>query len=135
MKHTPSDISILNRIYNNYYKEFTAFSKEKPNRQTKILIPIDIIKLADDLKVDVDIVFGRLYYDLEKRYGYKREDGTNVHFFSLAAGNELHCVNFPYLASVLANMRDEQKKYRVSTGIAILSLVISVVSICLSIFL
>jgi hypothetical protein len=135
MKHTPTDIEILDKIYNNYYKEFSSFSKDKPNRQTKIFIPIDIKKIADDLNVDEDIVFGRMYYDFEKRFGYKQDDGSSVHFFSLSVGNDRHCINFPYAASVLANMRDEKKKYKVSTGVAVLSLIISVVSICLSVLL
>lgn len=135
MKHSPTDIDILDNIYNNYYKEFSLYSKDKPNRQTKIYIPINIKKIADALKVDEDIIFGRLYYDFEKRFGYKQDDGSSVHFFSLIVGNDRHCINFPYAASVLANMRDEKKKYRVSTGISVLSLIISIVSICLSVFL
>jgi hypothetical protein len=109
MKNTPTDIEILNKIYNNYYKAFSSFSKDKPNRQTKIFLPIDIKKIADELKVDEDIIFGRLYYDFEKRYGYKQDDGTNAHFFSLAVGNDRHCINFPYAASILANIEFQQE--------------------------
>jgi hypothetical protein len=135
MKRTPTDIEILDRIYDNYYDEFSSFSKDKPNRQNKTFIPIDIERIASQLNVDVDIVFGRLYYDFEKRFGYKNDDGIIVHFFASKFGNEKHCINFPFAASVLANMRDEKKKYGLSTGIAILSLIVSVVSICLSVLL
>jgi hypothetical protein len=135
LKRTPTDIEILDRIYNNYYEEFKSFSKDKPNRQTKILVPIDILKIANDLKVDEDIIFGRLYYYFENKFGYKQDDGSSVHFFSLSVGTEIHCINFPYMASVLADMRDEKRKYRTSTGLAILSLIISIVSIYLSIML
>ena len=134
MKNVPTDIAILDKIYNDYYEEFSTFSKDKPNRQTKIFIPIDIQKIADELNVDADIVFGRLHYDFEKRYGYKEDDGARVSFFSLRLGNELHCINFPYAASVLAAMRDEEKKFGIATGLATLALIISVVSICVSIF-
>jgi len=134
MKNVPTDIEILDKIYNDYYDEFSTFSKDKPNRQAKIFIPIDIKKIADELNVDPDIIFGRLHYDFEKRYGYKLDGDARVTFFSLRIGDEIHCINFPYAASVLASMRDEEKKFRIATGLATLALKISVVSICVSIF-
>lgn len=134
MKNVPTDMAILDKIYNDYYDTFSEFSRDKPSRQTKIFVPLDIKKIAGELGVDEDIVFGRLYYDLEKRYGYKEDDGTNVHFFTRAAGKDRDCINFPYAASVLAALRDEKKKFGIATGLAVLSLIISVGSICLSLF-
>jgi hypothetical protein len=134
MKNVPTDMAILDKIYNEYYDVFSAFSKEAPNRQSKIFVPVDIKKIAHELGVDEDIVFGRLYYDLEKRYGYREDDGTRVSFFSRAIGKDRDCINFPYAASVLAALRDEKKKFGIATGLAILSLVISIASICLSLF-
>jgi hypothetical protein len=131
-KRIPTDIEILDIIYNSYYDEFTHYTNESPSRNTKIYLPIDISEVADKLKVDGDVVFGRLYYHLENKYGYKNEDDSKISFFALKAGNDLHCVNFPYLASVLAELRDKQKEYRTGTVIALFSLCISIVSLIVS---
>jgi len=57
-----------------------------------------------------------LYYDLENRYGYTKDDGSKVHFFSLGAGEDRHCVNLPLLASVLAGLRYENKRFMFLPG-------------------
>lgn len=85
--------------------------------------------------VDEDIIFGRLYYDLEKKYGYKRDDGPPVSFFVRNIGaDELHCINFPYLASVLASLRDENRKYQTAVSFSIISLTVSVIALFVSVF-
>src|SRR5947208_13332373 len=126
MTRLPTDLEILNAIYERYYETFASFAKGGPSRIAKIFVPIDIDALARDMGVDADIVFGRLYYHLEKRYGYKNDDGSLVHLFALKAGDDRHCINFPLAASVLANLRDENRKYRVATVIAVVSLIVSV---------
>jgi hypothetical protein len=85
--------------------------------------------------VDEDIVFGRLYYDFEKRYSYKRENSPLVSFFQLGTEDEeLHRINFLYLASVLASLRDENRKYQSATSISIISLAVSVIALFMSVF-
>lgn len=132
MKRTPTDYALLNVIYERYYDEFAAYDPEHPGRSSKIYMPIDIETIAARLGVDSDIVFGRLYYHLENRYGYKLDDGSFVHFFAIKVGADTHCVNFPYLSSVLATLRDENKKYRLATGIAVASLLLAVLSLGIS---
>ena len=130
MKRLPTDLEILNRIYDGYYETFV---KDKPSRSSKNYIPIDIDRLAEDLRVDAEIIFGRLYYHLDKKHGYKQEDGSVVHLFTLKIGDESECVHFPYLASVLAELRSESRKLLTATGIAIISLIVAAVSLLLSI--
>ncbi len=125
MKKLPTDLQILNAIYNQCYNQFTAFSKNNPDRSAKNFIPIDIAQIAKRFGVDVDIIFGRLYYHLEQKYGYKRSDNTKVAFFTLQAGADKNCINFPYMASVLANLRDREKKHSAAKKIAIFSLIIA----------
>jgi hypothetical protein len=133
MKILPTDLQILNTIYNKYYDKFKSFSKKDSDRSCKIFIPIDIALIAKELEVDVDIIFGRLYYHLEQKYGYKSSDGAKVAFFTLKVGADKHCINFPYMASVLANLRDREKKDSAATNIAIFSLIIAGLSIVVSI--
>lgn len=129
----PTDLEILNTIYRLYHSTFVAFERGDGTRDSKIYVPIDCKKIASELKVDADIVFGRLYYHLEKQYGYKQSDGSNVHFFALKVGNDPKCVNFPLMTSVLASLRQERKKFWIGTAIAILALIISAVSLTVSI--
>ena len=128
MRRLPTDFQILDSIYRRYYKKFTEYSSQSESRSTKIFIPIDINRLANDMGVDGDIIFGRLYYHLENKYSYSRPDGTNVQFFVLGIGNDPHCINFPYLVSVLASLRDENKKYLIAVTVSVVSIVISILA-------
>ena len=86
---------MLNAIYDRYYETFASFARDEPSRSAKIMVPIDIEALARDMDVDPDIIFGRLYYHLEKKHGYRRDDGSMVHLFALKASEDHHCINFP----------------------------------------
>lgn len=132
MKPLPTDQQILNAIYERYYDAFARHTAATPTRSAKVYVPIDIPAIAADLNVDVDIVFGRLYYHLDNKYGYTEPDSTKVSFFTLVAGKDTNCVNFPLLASVLAELRDQSRKHSLATWIAVASLVISLVSITIS---
>jgi hypothetical protein len=134
MKRLPTDLQVLDAIYKEYYDTFVAYNRTTPNRSAKVYVPIDLKRLADDLKIDGDIVFGRLYYHLEKKYSYKQSDGSIVHFFALKVGNDTHCINFPLAASVLADLRDQARKHSIATWIAVGSLIISIVSMVISLF-
>ena len=136
MRILPTDLKILNAIYEQYYDTFVSFLKNNSDRNAKNLIPVDIKLIAQKLGVDVDIIFGRLYYHLEQKYGYSRENGAKVVFFTLKAGADgadENCINFPYMASVLANLRDREKKYSIPTNITIFSLIIAGLSLLVSI--
>ncbi len=61
----PTDFEILKMIYQDYYGDFSNYSKSNPSRSCKNYVPIDIRKIANKLNVDGDIIFGRLYYHLE----------------------------------------------------------------------
>ena len=129
MKKLPTDLQILNAIYERYYQSFAEGEK---NRGSKVYVPIDLKQVAEALEVDVDIVFGRLHYHLEKKYGYKHDDGTSVPFFTLVVGHDQNCVNFPLLASVLSNLREEDRKYKIAMQISVISLIVSIGAILVS---
>jgi hypothetical protein len=129
----PTDYEVLNAIYERYYKTFAGYSADAPERAAKIYVPIDIRDVAAHLGVDGNIVFGRLYYHLERKFGYKNDDGSSVHFFTLGVGDDRHCVNFPLLGSVLAGLREDRRKDLWAIWLAITSLIISIVSIVISV--
>ena len=71
----------------------------------------------------------RLYYHLDAKYRYTQDNDAQVNLFSLKVGSQMHCVNFPYLAAVLAEKGEEHKRQLWSLGFAIAALVLSVASI------
>ena len=134
---TPTDIRILSAIYNTYYETFTNYRNEKnePTRRAKIYVPIDCKVIGDKLGVDSEIIFGRLYYYLNEKYSYKKADGARnakVEFFALRIGEEEKCIQFSLMASVLARLRDERKRYLAATGIALFSLLVSITAVLIA---
>lgn len=128
----PSDLIVLRLIYKLYYEEFTNFSKEagaENGRKSKIFVPIDCKLIANKLNVDADIVFGRLYYHMQEKYGYTKEDGSKVAFYSPIAGETSRCVNFPLLASVLAGLEDENSKAQAAIYLSLFATAVAIIAI------
>ena len=128
----PPDRKILERIYSRYYKVFASYTEGKSGRSTKVYVPVDIDDLAQHFNVDPDIIFGRLHFHLEKKYGYDQSDGTRAAFFAVEVENDPNCVNFPLLSSVLAGMQEEWNRQRWTMGFAIVALVLSLLSIAIT---
>jgi hypothetical protein len=91
------------------------------------MVPIDCPEVAEQLNVHVNIMFGRLYYHLEKKHGYDQQDGSRVAFFALQCGKDRYCVNLPLLASVLAEFQEQQTRF-------IWPLILSVIALTVSLF-
>ena len=66
-RRVPTDLEILEEIYERYYDVFSRFKRGDPDnpRGTKNYVPIDHRVLAEALDVEPDIIFGRLYYHLD----------------------------------------------------------------------
>ena len=122
----PSDGNILDAIYQKHYGDFVSYDKSAPCRSSKIYVPIGCAQIAKDFGMDAEILFGRLYYHLDKKHRYAQDDGSHVHLFSLQTGGDLHTVNFPLLAAILA-------EHNVSFNRYIFPLVLSFAAFCVSI--
>ena len=131
-RQLPTDLKLLDEIYRRYVDAFSEFTEENKTRSTKIWVPIDIEALAKHFDTDPDMIFGRLYYHLKGKYRQPMKDG-DLEFFQMRIGGDRHCVNFPFLASVLADLREERRRFVVATRIAALSLAISLVSIVVAV--
>jgi len=129
----PTDLEILEYIYRHYYNVFVKFDKENPSRDAKIYVPIDCSRIADHFGVDRDIIFGRLYYHLEQKYAYS-SDGVKVHFFANRLKEDTKCINFPYMASILSDLQDQQRKYGWSLKLSIIAIAISAVSVGFTVY-
>ena len=52
MTNIPTDLKILDAIYNHYYADFQAYSEVNKKRYSKIYVPVEIAKLAAEMGVD-----------------------------------------------------------------------------------
>lgn len=136
MRRLPTDLQILNAIYDRYYGTFSSYRPGDTSRVEKMYVPIDVGEIAKKLKVDGDLVFGRLYYHLDKKYRYRQENGNLVPLFYLEVSRgdkvDRHVVNFPYLAAVLGPLRESRRRFQLSTLIAVVSLAVAIVSLLFS---
>ena len=99
-----TDLKLLKTIQREYKDAYLNRGEQKE----RFYIPIDCKHIAEKMNVDSELVFQRLYTHLEKRYGYKNEDDSRVHFFGLNVGDKIHCINYPYLCAILADLKDEK---------------------------
>lgn len=133
-RRLPTDLELLQHIYDLHREEFPNFGEQGSERDTKIYIPIDCLAIAKHFGTDPDIIFGRLYFHLEQKFGYTNPNGSLTPFFSKQVGSNMNCVNFPMLASVLAGLQHENRRFWTATGIAILALAISAFSLGVSLW-
>lgn len=133
-RKTPTDLKILQCIYDEYYQDFIQYdsvNEKNNNRITKIFMPINCEFIAKKLKIDGDIVFGRLYYYLDHQHSQPEK---NISFFVLALGsdNRKH-INFPLLASILAKLQDDEKRYKANLRTNKLLVIITLLAACAAI--
>ena len=135
-----TDIKILTAIYNRYYAQYAAYEESTKQRSAKVWVPIDIDDMADRLAMEPDILFGRLYYHLNNRYGFedmqRQAEGRTlrVNLFEMRVGGDEHCIHFPMLASILATLQDENKKFRLATTLSVIALGLSLLAFFWEIF-
>ena len=134
MAGIPTDERLLGVIYKHYFSDFTAHSDDNKIRQTKIWVPLDLDRLSKKLGTDPDLLFGRLYYHMNGKYGSKTGDGDDVSFFLMRLGADKHVVNFPLMTSVLADLKEDKKRFIVSTRVAALSLLVSLASVAIALY-
>ena len=133
-KALPTDLELLRAIFDEHYDAFVAYTDDKPNRDNRMWVPVNLDAIAKRFGTDSPMIFGRLYYHMNQKYGEVQLDGTRLDFFQLVVGRDSHCINFPFLASVLADLQQDQRRFAVATGIAVLSLVVSLLSIVIAVF-
>lgn len=121
-----TDLKLLKVLQEEYFEEYLIRVKNAESSGERKFIPIDCNHVAKKLGLENgEFVFQRLYIHLEKRYGYEKIENTGgkiqEHFFTLLAGKESNCINYPYLCAVVADLRDEQEQLTTTRRIAITS--------------
>jgi hypothetical protein len=129
MKKLPTDLEILDHIYKMYADDFCKYPIDDHDRSALIYVPIDVRRIAQSLKTNPQVLFGRLYYHLDQRYRYTQDDGAKVHLFAFKIGKDFHCINYPYLAAIVSEKRTEHKRNLLALSLSILSLIVAVGSL------
>ena len=132
MRPTPTDLQLMDAIYSRYYQDFEAHGENNKTRSSKPHVPICLETVAKDLSIDSEMLFGRLYYHLQGKHGYIASDGSPIDFFLIRVGGDHHCINFPFLSALLADLRNENKKYRIALIMSFVSLIMALVSFIIS---
>jgi hypothetical protein len=100
-----TDREILRCVYNLYEADYPA--------QGDPFIPIEVRRVADRLGCSPNLLLGRLQYDMGARLRHRSPidaDLTVASIFEVKVGDKMHCVNFPYLSSHLANLDHEEQR-------------------------
>jgi hypothetical protein len=113
MKHV-TNRKIFKAIYKKHYKTFKS-------ENTKYDVEVDMKAISDDLGMDMGTLWGRLYFDVNERNGFK--DNRKL-FYPQSRDTAL--VHFPLLSALIAI---EEEEYRRNTLLPTASLTISVVSL------
>ena len=129
MKAVPTDLQVLNTIWAEY---LDTFNQRDPTSPGSIFVAIDMDLIAKKLGVDTDIVFSRLHHHLNHKYGYTPEGGSKVALYARKLGDREDCVNFPLMASVLADLQEQARRYSVAVWIAVASFAVSVIAVAVS---
>lgn len=134
-KRPPTDFELLRAIYVRHEHEYGHGKLTNTGQKADVLVPIDILSIAEGLGVDPASVHGRLYHHLDRAYGEPREPGkARIVFFAPVAGNERDCVNFPLLEAVLAGLWQERRRNLWTSVLALVSIAVSVAALIVSIF-
>jgi hypothetical protein len=115
----PLDKDVLRCIYDLYESEY-------PGPPNDPYLPIDINLVSKNLHCKQELIFGRLYFHLDKKYRYANGERTSVPFFVLGVQKKRHCVNFPYLTSILAGLEEDERRTLLPIMISIFALLFSV---------
>lgn len=92
-------------------------------------LPIAVTDIARRLGCDPAMLFGYLYYYLDRKHRYETAPYTWMHLFAIKVGERRHCVNYPYLAGILAAGDCESTRSRWAIRLALAALLLSLVAI------
>ena len=134
MYRIPTDLEIMEELYERYFESFRKYATEDPDRIARIRVPINVQEVAEACGVEEDMIFGRIFYHFNKKYSYKDEKG-NVTTFFITDKFEGLSVNFPIVASVLADLRTEKRKIDNFLFISSAALALSIIALLIAIFL
>ena len=124
-----TDREILQCVFDIYRASYLGDRGETGKLENSVYLSIDLAEVATRLNTDSHLLFGRLYYSMDKKHRYTQDDGRKVHLFAPVVGSERNCVNFPYLTAILAEQRQENWKYRLTLTLSIAAVILSIIGL------
>jgi len=135
-KRPPTDFELLKAIYAKHRGDYIAYAEGA--RAAKIMVPIDIPSIANELDADADSVFGRLYHHLDPQYAQEPDPTVGRRgrksFFTLKAGDDANCINLPLLEAVLAGLWQQRRRDLFAVVASVVSLAIATTALGVAIF-
>lgn len=128
-----SDRCVLQCIYQMYENKYPKSSADLVVSDNDPYVAIDLRAVAKKLDCSPELLFGRLYYHLDRKHRYKQEDGSLVSLFCIKLGEKRSAINFPFLASILASENRDFLRFIMPLSISGLALMISATSLVISI--
>jgi hypothetical protein len=125
-----TDLNILTYIYKKYEPIYI-----KPLHPSKLgitltgLIEIDIFSIAQHFKIHPEIMGGRLLTHYATKYSVLNNDTKGVPVFSKDWNTKKMFCDIPLLASILANMQERENNNKTAIRIAIISAILSLLSL------
>jgi hypothetical protein len=129
MSRLATDREILRLIYETYKDRYPGKKSETGRGENDPYVPIDLVSLAHQLNCNPELLFGRLYYHLDRTHRYRQDNNALVPLFYLKLDERMHVIHFPYLSSILADLEDKHRRERWALGISIVALVVSIASV------
>ena len=112
-----------------YESSYPGISQNDASGENDPYLPIDILAVAAKLQCKPELLFGRLYYYLDAKHRYKKDNGSLVCLFILNLQGKRHSVHFPYLASILAGHDEEHQRQSRALVLSIIALILSTAGI------
>lgn len=131
MSRLPTDRQVLKCIFEMYEDNYPG-EKLGAKGVNDPFVPVDLRAVAARLETKPELLFGRLYYDLDPKHRYKQDNGAEVNLFLLNVEDKGHSVHFPYLSAILAGHDQEHRKQLWSISFSVLALVVSVASLIIN---
>ena len=140
-KQLPTDRDVLRCIYEMYSPEYPKILGGQVRSENDPYVPININEVAAKLDTLPELIFGRLYFHLNRKYNYKMDSGDSVQLFILDIEDKkrsdvkIDVIQFPFLTSILAGLEEEHSRFSSSKrtsyifiGIALGSLFVNILS-------
>ena len=118
MKHPPTDLQLLQAIYEEHRDAYNRTASTGPT------VPIDYEAVVRRLEINAQSVYGRLYYSLNPRYEARYEDAPRKERFT-ARLDAPDVINFPLLEAPLADHWQEDRRASWSLRVSLASVGVS----------
>jgi hypothetical protein len=130
-----TDLEILQCIFDMYRPAYPGEMGPEGKHVNDPFVPVVVADIASRLNANANLIFGRLYFHLNKKHGYAQANGGIVYLFTPKVGEKGHCVHFPLLTAVLAGERQEANKHKWTRIIAVAAVAISIVGLMVQVVL